>query len=228
MSKIDFDDYSEKYNEVLAKSVGRLAVSGCDFFDSFKINCIGDLFSSERQYSILDFGCGIGNLTVLLARRFRDSQIYGYDVSSKAVVVAQQKGENIKNLFFMNSLKGGKNYDIILAANVFHHIESSKRISTLQEIKDVLNPGGTVIIFEHNPLNPLTRYVVNRCPFDADAELISLRRFIRQGLACRLNVRYSRYVLIFPWKHHMLRKIEKLFGSVPFGTQYMLLLNNYS
>ena len=36
----------------------------------------------------------------------------------------------------------------------------------------VTRPGGLVCVIEHNPLNPLTRLAVNRCPFDADAVLL--------------------------------------------------------
>ena len=48
-------------------------------------------------------------------------------------------------------------------------------------------PGGLVAIFEHNPLNPLTRKAVRDCPFDEDAVLLSRgearRRLAEAGLA---------------------------------------------
>ena len=40
----------------------------------------------------------------------------------------------------------------------------------------VLRPGGIAAIFEHNPLNPLTRRVVSNCVFDEDAVLLRRRR----------------------------------------------------
>ena len=40
------------------------------------------------------------------------------------------------------------------------------------ELKRVLRAGGACVIFEHNPLNPLTVQAVNTCPFDENAVLI--------------------------------------------------------
>ena len=66
-------------------------------------------------------------------------------------------------------------FDLVLAICVFHHIPPSERPYVMREIHRILRPGGIVAVFEHNPLNPLTRYVVKQCEFDIDAELLSLR-----------------------------------------------------
>ena len=39
----------------------------------------------------------------------------------------------------------------------------------------MLKPGGMLFVFEHNPLNPLTRHAVNTCVFDENAHLILAR-----------------------------------------------------
>ena len=226
MSKIDFDNYSNNYNEVLAKSLGPFVESNTDFFDSYKINCLEAFFSVKSQYRFLDFGCGIGKLSRLLADKFHESKVDGYDVSAKSLLVAQKQNESISNLSFSNSLDAKINYDVILAANVFHHIKHTEHQSTLQYLKNLLKPTGTIVVFEHNPLNLLTRYVVKRCPFDADAELIQRQQFMNQAIDCGLHVKVSRYVLMFPWKHRFFRRIENIFPQVPLGTQYMLLLTN--
>jgi len=36
----------------------------------------------------------------------------------------------------------------------------------LRRCGDALAEGGSLFVFEHNPLNPLTRYVFERCVFD--------------------------------------------------------------
>jgi hypothetical protein len=38
-----------------------------------------------------------------------------------------------------------------------------------------LKEDGHFIIFEHNPINPVTRHLVKNCPFDADAVLLSTK-----------------------------------------------------
>ena len=42
----------------------------------------------------------------------------------------------------------------------------------IAEMARVTRPGGMVAIIEHNPLNPVTRHIVSRCPFDRDAVLL--------------------------------------------------------
>jgi 2-polyprenyl-3-methyl-5-hydroxy-6-metoxy-1,4-benzoquinol methylase len=224
MSEINFDNYSDDYNEVLAKSIGFVPGNDRDFFDNFKINCIEALFSVKSQYSILDFGCGIGNLSVLLAKKFTGSKIYGYDVSDKSLLIAQKRNENIQNLFFINDISADQKYDIILGANVFHHVKKNERSSTLKKLMGLLQSGGAIVIIEHNPYNPLTRYIVKRCPFDADAKLISRQEFIKLACGCGLSVNSRKYVLMFPWDFKIFRIMEKLFSQIPFGAQYMLLL----
>ena len=62
--------------------------------------------------------------------------------------------------------------DLVFSACVFHHIEAQEHVGLMREICRVLAPGGALAIFEHNPVNPVTRYIVATCPFDENAVLI--------------------------------------------------------
>jgi len=223
-----FDKHFADYNKVLAKSLGLTSDDGCDFFDNYKVDFIEGQFTSKSRYRILDFGCGIGKLSVLLAKTFSNSQVFGYDISEKTLLFAQKSNDKIPNLSFINNLSVNQQYDIILGANVFHHVKKSERYSTLKKINKLLQPNGTIIIFEHNPFNPLTRYIVNRCPFDVDAELISRQEFVKLTCHCGLGVKLRRYVVMFPWDFKIFRIIERIFSQVPFGAQYVLLLTKAS
>jgi hypothetical protein len=84
-------------------------------------------------------------------------------------------------------------------------------------------PGGLVVIWEHNPWNPLTRRVVARCSFDRDAALLSLaetRRLLRRAGLSRIE---SRYGLFFPWRGRGWRRAERLLAQVPLGAQFAAL-----
>ena len=48
-------------------------------------------------------------------------------------------------------------FDLAFASCVLHHIEPVERARATSELARVLRPGGLVAIYEHNPLNPLTR-----------------------------------------------------------------------
>ena len=61
------------------------------------------------------------------------------------------------------------------------------RRGSSSELRRVVRPGGIVALFEHNPLNPLTRVAVSRCEFDEGVTLAgrtaTARLMTRAGLA---------------------------------------------
>jgi len=94
-------------------------------------------------------------------------------------------------------------FDVAFAACVFHHIDAEQQAGLLRELRRVLRTGGALIVFEHNPLNPLTLHAVNTCPFDESATLVPaatmMRRIRSAGFArlerflawCPLGAQYS-------------------------------------
>lgn len=228
MAKSVFDEKCAEYDKVLDESIGLSIYGGHDFFDNFKIDFIKNLFSNQEKYHVLDFGCGNGRITALLAQAFSKSIVSGYDISEKTIKYARKFNYSIKNLNFIDKLPENQRYDIILVANVFHHIEKTDRSSILKKISRVLHSGGTIIIFEHNPYNPLTRKIVNRCPFDADAELIKRQEFIKLAQSCGLSLKLKQYIVMFPWANKIFRRIEYLFSQIPLGAQYVLFLSRLS
>jgi len=85
-----------------------------------------------------------------------------------------------------------------------------------------LKRGGQFIIFEHNPINPVTRHLVKNCPFDADAVLLSMRETIELNRNANLNVDESSYCLFFPQQLAVLRPFEKYLRWLPIGGQYFV------
>ena len=68
----------------------------------------------------------------------------------------------------------------------------------LNELHRILKPGGVIIIFEHNPLNPLTRYAVNTCPFDENAKLISANKMKEKLITSGFKNIEINYRIFFP------------------------------
>lgn len=223
---VNFDEHAQNYRESLRSSLGPFGKNEA-FFDLYKVYCIKNWVANDnRAYDVLDYGCGIGKLAGLLAKDLRQSNVYGYDTSGKSLSVAKEENAGLKNVYFINDLSGAQRYDFIVVSNVFHHIKPDEHADTLLKIKGFLKPGGKIVIFEHNPLNPLTRYIVSKCPFDADAKLVWRHEFTRLAAACGLEVELKRYILFFPWSSKLFRDLEYLLGHVPLGAQYMLLLTH--
>lgn len=222
---VDFDHCSSVYEELLKSSIW-LSGENNSYFDLYKLNCLKLwVCDPSRTSMILDFGCGIGNLANLIAQAYPQSTVYGYDVSSKSIELAREKWGHMKNLVFECGLPGSGVYDLVVVANVFHHIIRKDRRATLFRLRALLKPGGIIAVFEHNPFNPMTVYTVKTCPFDADVELIPLGQFIKLALNCGLEVRMKRYIVFFPRLFKVFRRLEPFLGSLPLGAQYMVLFS---
>lgn len=221
--KVDFDEHSLTYRQEINESIGFFKKDD-SFFDYMKLYYFTNYVIKKQSSEILDFGCGIGKLSSLLSEKFNLSTIYGYDISQKSLDLARKNTCNRKNIFFIDKLYDGRLYDFIIVSNVFHHIQPRERMKILLELKTLLKPDGQIVVFEHNPMNPVTRYVVSRCAFDVDAHLIWRCNFIKTAKSCNLKVVNKMYILFFPWLLEIFRFLERFLHKLPLGAQYMLIL----
>jgi 2-polyprenyl-3-methyl-5-hydroxy-6-metoxy-1,4-benzoquinol methylase len=222
-TSVDFDEYAHNYREILRSGL-RISGEKDDYFDRYKLNCLRRWACKPDQAGeILDFGCGIGKLTELIGQAYPQSIVFGYDISPESIHVARKRSAHLKNVLFETQIPNGTSYDLIIAANVFHHIGEKDRAEILLKLRALLKPEGMIIIFEHNPFNPLTLYIVKTCPLDKGAALITLGRFIRLARECQLQVQKKRYIVFFPRFLRYFRKFEASLGFLPLGAQYMAL-----
>ena len=78
-------------------------------------------------------------------------------------------------------------------------------------------------LWENNPWNPGTRYVMKRIPFDREAipmTSIEARALVR---SVRLEVLTTDFCFFFPRVFRMLRRVEPWLAPVPLGAQYLVL-----
>jgi hypothetical protein len=117
-------------------------------------------------------------------------------------------------------------FDLVISCNVFHHIPPSDRAATVSALCARMKPKANLVIWEHNPLNPLARLLVKCCPFDKDARLLSLaatRRLLEES--GYRHVRHA-YVNLFPPKWQRLNfvsRIESRLARLPIGAQYWVM-----
>src|SRR5262249_48876371 len=178
------------------------------------------LVGRDYREPILDFGCGVGTLTERLGRRF--AEVHGYDLSSESLTVARQRcGAPFHR--DESSLPDG-HFGLVVLANVLHPVPLTPRSDLLRRLARKLRPGtGRLVVFEHNPINPLTRYVVSRCEFDVDAVLLwpwELRGLLG---SCGYSSISKRYIVFFPKVLAALRGLEPLLGWLPLGAQTMVV-----
>lgn len=165
----ELDNYAEQYSTLLADPL-RDRFASSDFFYRRKLMLIRKFFRryglNAKQSSWVDIGCGQGDLLRLGMSEFGSST--GCDVSPamlrgcRGLAVLRQEQDDV--LRFPDG-----SADFATAVCVYHHLPPSKRAALTREAARVLKPGGTFCIIEHNPVNPVTRLVVNRSPLDIDA-----------------------------------------------------------
>ena len=218
VSETKFDEYAARYDALWADSI-RASGEPTEYFLQYKLERLRGL-GLPKGLPLLDFGCGVGNLTQCLSEYFED--VEGYDPSVESIRVARGRVPGSRFHTAPASVPDG-HFGAAVLSGVLHHVAPRERASLLGLVRQKLAPGGTLIIFEHNPFNPLTRRAVEACPFDDDAELVwpgTLRRLVRG--AGFLNVRLD-YIVFFPRLLRALRPLEPYLGRVFLGAQTMTL-----
>ena len=227
MDPAEFDRVAREYQSLHAASLGASGEQPA-YFARYKIRdlqAIAGLSSSHGAgLSILDFGAGVGGCTGPLMAQWGQARIVGLDVSMASLTIGRARFPDSDWVCFDGHELplASASFDAAIAACVFHHIDAAEHIGLLTEIRRVLKPGAGLMVYEHNPWNPLTRRAVDACAFDANAQLISLpemrSRFRRAGFRS-LDCRYR---VFFPRALAWLRGLEPALCGVPMGAQYFV------
>jgi len=229
MPERSFDDFDEHAKDYRSIHTANIKMSGADsyYFAEHKVLQLKD-HETNSQLHMLDIGCGDGTVEEFILEHFPLWLVNGVDISKESVKIASDKKLPNSEFAVFDGLQlafPDHFFDVVFVASVLHHVESRYHASLLAEANRVLKPGGRIYIFEHNPLNPATRYIVRTCEFDKDARL--LNSAYCSGLLNRTGFRKvkKKFMLFFP-RHKIfarLIKLEDKLGWLPLGGQYMCM-----
>ena len=222
MTDQEFDKFAKKYDKVLSESIP-LGMDEDAYFAEYKIALTAQLTAGKKVSRILDFGCGAGRSLPYLTKYFPGADLVGFDLSAESSRVAKVRQPDAALYSEWASLVDMR-FDLIFAANVFHHIPASVQLDELQKCKSVMADSGEMIVFEHNPINPATRWVFERCPFDVDAEMLRKKEMKRLSRSAGMQLADEGYTLFFPRQLRALRFIERHLSWLPLGAQYYVRL----
>lgn len=219
----EFDKYDRTYTSAVNDAIGLPGLKA-DFFTRVKANylveLLTDVFGSAQGVGLLDVGCGVGNYHPLLKNRVRT--LAGVDVSAACVERAASANPEVA----YSSYDGTRlpypdaSFDAAVTICVMHHVPTAHWSRFAAEMARVVRPGGLVVVFEHNPRNPLTMRVVNRCPFDRDAVLLRAEQTMALLTGAGLQAVAASSILTIPAGNAMLRGIDRMFSWLPLGAQY--------
>ena len=105
-----------------------------------------NLVPKKNNISILDVGCGTGEVLNLLYKKNNKYNLFGIDISDKMIDVAKKKNNKInfsvgdsENILFEDEM-----FDIVITSESFHHYPNP--IKALNEFKRVLKKNGKIIL----------------------------------------------------------------------------------
>jgi SAM-dependent methyltransferase len=229
MDEAEFDKFATEYRTLHAANI-KITGEEPEYFAEYKVIDIATelerALGATTRPVVLDFGAGVGYSVPFFRRHLPAAKVTCIDVSKKSLELgAAQHGSAARFEHFDGVAIPfpAETFDVSLASCVFHHIPHDEHIALLGELHRVLKRGGFLFIFEHNPLNPLTRHAVNTCPFDENARLIlagTMRERVHQAGFDSPRIRYR---IFFPHKLRGLRPLEQRLTWLPLGAQYCVV-----
>lgn len=178
-----------------------------------------------RGKTVLDFGSGVGTLSLYLASQGK--QVTGVEISQKAVRIAQKSAQlfnltgQVKFLrvdIFKTGLK--QKFDFVICSEVLEHLADDGR--AVEKIFQLLKPNGRVLISVPSLNAPLIKTGAIK-PFDAWSG--HLRRYTMNSLTLLLN--QHRFQVIYSKKNEGLVR-DALFVFPQIGSQIVRLANHFS
>ena len=221
----DFDQYANSYDCALARG---LAATGEDrsYFARRRVEwlrrCLDRMQFTPKH--TIEFGCGTGSNVPFLIELACAASVVGIDTSGRSLEVARNTFGSPRARFCgLGEYEAQGCADLVFCNGVFHHIPPPDRAAAVKYLYRCLRPGGLFALWENNPWNPGTRYVMSRIPFDRDATMLSPPESRRMARAVGFEVVRTDCLFIFPHFLRWLRALEPRLAALPIGGQYELL-----
>jgi len=234
MAKNVFDRVARDYERIHDRSLPP-GVHSVDFIHQRAASVsrwISDRYAGS-EFCYLDFGCGTGRMPKALlgfgsVRPLVETgrlRLFGFDTSVESISEARDLAgdDPICLVSHWTELPADLRFDFVISCHVFHHIPPADRPATARTLRDRMKPASRLVIWEHNPFNPVTRLLVKMCPFDGDARLLTLNRTNALFRASAFRPIRHAFVNIFPprWlRSDVCAGIEAKLLGLPIGAKY--------
>lgn len=224
-SKPEFDQYAADYDQALAQGI---SVSGEDknFFAQGRAEWLAQCLKkiSITPRAVMDYGCGTGQSAPFLLEHLKAENVLGVDISEGLLGVARRDHGSPRTRFLsLKEYNPAAQMDLVFCNGVFHHIPLADRAAAVDYVFRSLRPGGIFALWENNPWNPGTRYVMSKIPFDRDAITLSPPTARKLVCSAGFQVLSTNFLFLFPRALGWLRWIEPLVSNLPAGAQYQVL-----
>jgi ubiquinone/menaquinone biosynthesis C-methylase UbiE len=221
-----FDSYAINYRMTHDESLSFTGANS-EYYSEYKVIEVLKRANISSNSLILDFGCGDGTSLKYFRKHFPSCNLYGIDVSKESIMVAEKLQLDKCQFEIYDGLNAPfdeNSFDIVYLANVLHHIPDKHHNKVLTECRRILKIGGSIYIFEHNPLNPVTRKIFKDCIFDKGAEMIYYQTLNKKLKGAGFKKTRKSFYLFSP-RHKIFsffHSLKKYFTFLPIGGQYCI------
>lgn len=127
---------------------------------------IDDWLGDLRGKRVLEYGCGLGKLSALLA--MSGARVHAFDISKTSVEVTRRRAE-LNGLAVEATVAAGESlpypdgaFEVVIGKAVLHHLDVERGPA---ELRRVLAVGGRAAFLEPMGMNPLLRLARSRLPY---------------------------------------------------------------
>ncbi|MFO0743488.1 MAG: class I SAM-dependent methyltransferase [Candidatus Paceibacterota bacterium] len=72
--------------------------------------------------SVAEVGCGFGEISNILSKRYDNVQVSGFDISEQVINIAKKKESHNLHFFNEDIISSERSFDLIIMADVFEHV----------------------------------------------------------------------------------------------------------
>lgn len=220
---MDFNESKDSYRSTIENSL-KFSGKNLDFFVSVKADFLNQIIKKflphVKKPKLLDVGCGHGFIHPYLQKN--ECEVVGVEMAGEVLELARKENPQVLYLHHDGETLPfeSETFDVAIAICVMHHVPTTQWNNFLVEMKRVLTSTGIVIIFEHNPYNPITRHIVSKNILDHDAILLPHTHLEGLMRTAGFKVAKSRFILFTPFAQRIFRWLDKCLGWCPLGAQY--------
>jgi SAM-dependent methyltransferase len=224
---LDFNQAKDRYRSAIEGSV---AFTGTDhaFFIAEKGKMILDLARRRfagRKLKLLDVGCGHGFVHPMLLDA--GHEVTGVEIAEEVLEMAAKTNPAACYLPYDGQVLPAPDasFDMVMVMCVVHHVPVPQWGDFLKELRRVLRPDGVIVIFEHNPINPVVNYLFHYGfgGMDKGATMIGRRKLERLLSKTGCSGIQSGYIFFTPFGSRFFRWLDRVLAWLPLGAQYMTL-----